>query len=429
VSVWEDRIRDHAVQKSFGTALESLQRLSAEQVALGADQIERLVWVINHVRERLNAAPALAVPAQTLEQLNLQVNNLHSEVINYVGSSNAAYLGNANTAADALLEQARVLPPMSPTAKEAEGYLNEVRGLLAAVIGDVDADRSRVREDTEAALEQVRVAKDKLTEQLSDVSTQVTLLQNEASSHSSQLQQMLTKQEADFTTAEARRAAEFDGAEQERADAVAASEQKAAADHTAAVTALTDQAASTLSRLEELQDQAEQLVGAIGVTGVAAGYDQTATREKRAADVWRLATVTVALAAAGILAFAALFTDHGDAGAWQELASRVFVSLSLAGVAAYCGRQSAEHRKAEREARNRHLQLRALNPYLANMPEEESVRLKAELAAGYFTPTPAAAAAVSAVPDTSGGSENSVALPAEKVLDLATALLTKGTGR
>lgn len=423
MSMWADRIHGHPVQQTFASVLSTLKGLTSEQIAQGPQEVERLVWVVNHVRERLNAAPAMAVPHQTLEQLNLQLANLNTEIGNFTNLGNAAYLGNANTQVDGLLELARVLPPLSGdgAVKEAENYLHQVRGIVASVVGDVDADRSRVRADSEATLEQMKSAKEALTAQLDAVAAEVATLQAQAAQQSGQLEELLTAQRAQFDQGEANRVAAFKAAEDERtqnAEAAAAEAQERFASTSGE---LTEQAAGTLARLEELQGQAEELVGAIGVTGVAAGYDQTAAREKRAADLWRRCTVGVALVAAGILAFA-LFVDHGEEGGWQRLAARGVVSLSLAGVAAYCGRQSAEHRKGERDARARHLQLRALNPYLANMPEEESVRLKAELAPGYFAPATAGTG-------TEGDGEQAGSQITAKLLELANTLATKGGNR
>ena len=178
-------------------------------------------------------------------------------------------------------------------------------------------------------------------------------------------------------------------------------------------------ALETLTRLEKLKNDAEEVVGAIGVAGIAKGYSDTAEAEQKVANAWRYATVAVAVVAAVVLGWA-LFIDHTGAGSWQRLVTRLVVSVSLAGLAAYCGRQSEQHRKVERDARNRHLQLAALNAYTAHMPEQTVVELRAELAPGYFTPS---AAADGDREDKDGA----VPLSPAQLMELVKMLASKGT--
>ncbi|UOY01634.1 hypothetical protein [Blastococcus sp. PRF04-17] len=413
MGLWEDRLRSHAVHGTFETVLTALDSLSAEQVEQAPDEVERLIWVVGHVRERLRTAPPMSVPAQCPEQLNAQLNQVNQAIAQYAATGQVPQLGNANNAADTLLELARVLPPLPPdvVTAEAGAYLERISGMVSTVVGDAAKDRERLHD-----------AADALDARLTSTAQQLEQLEAGTRTQVTKLDQAIAAQENQFDRAQGERLAAFREAEQERAQAAEAAAEAAGERFATTAGELTDQAAGTLKSLAELKRQAEELVGAIGVAGVAAGYNETAQREERVADVWRWATVAVALLAAGVLV-AALFVDHSADGSWQRLATRLLVSLSFAGVAAYCGRESAAHRRVAREARARHLQLAALNPYLANMPEEESIRLKGELAPGYFAP--ASTDRTDGAADAGSGGP----LSREQLTDLVQALITKGSPR
>jgi hypothetical protein len=412
VGKWDDQVRTHAVQTAFATVLAALDGLDAELVEQAPEDVERLFRVVGHVQERLNRAPAMVVPMHTLGQLNQHLDQLNADLSNVASTRQVSYLGNANTQADHLLEQARVLPPLplEGVTVDAETYLERVSGMVATVVADAEKDRERLHDTA-----------DTLDSRLTTVTSQLETLETNAAAQAAKLDQALADQKTQFSADQAERTAAFRDAEDERTQQAEDTARQAKEQFTATAEELTGSAAGTLQSLAELKQQAEDLVAAIGLTGVAAGYNETAQQEGKVADRLRVATIVVALAAAAVLVFA-LFVDHSAAGSWQQLLTRLLLSASFAGVAAYCGRESAAHRAVARDARERHLQLAALNPYLANLPEEERLRLKSELAPGYFAPGAAGKAA-------DGDGEQADGQLTARLLDLANTLATKGANR
>lgn len=441
---WEDRVASHAVNTTFDKVLTALQGLDVERVEQAPEDVARLLWVTRHVRTRLEHTPAMAVPAATLDLLDAQLNQIAAEVTNFAGNGNVAHLANALVSADAILEQARVLRPLPPegTAAEAESYLKQVQDLVAKVAAAADAEVTQTRQSAEAGRAEAARAYEALNQQLTTATSTAAAVQATIQEQTARLEEALTGQAAGFAESEKAHADAFAAAEKQRAAAAAeakkslsdqfdATAKKLGDDYSTAVeklsqqasetsTQLRDDAAGNLLAISEMKTQADELLGAIGVAGVAAGYNETAKQEKKVADKWRLATVGVALVAAVVLV-SALFVDHATAGSWQRLATRFVISLSFAGLAAYCGRQSGEHRQVERDARRRQLQLAALNPYLANLPSQVSALLKAQLAPGYFTPE-----------DPRGDGEDAEAAAqvyAGQIKEVLTALATKGAAQ
>ncbi|MCU1614448.1 MAG: hypothetical protein JWO98_1988 [Frankiales bacterium] len=450
MSKWNDRVQGHAVQGTFTSLLVNLENLSADRIAQAPEDIDRLLWVVNHARDRLRGAPAVAVPQQTLDQLNQQLVQITSEVSNFTGNGNVAHLANANTYADTVLELVRVLPPLSADAAETSAAtdVNRVHELVSHVTGSTEAELSRLRAAAQTLGQNITETQERFTHEVNSASQQFGEVRAAVDAQSRRLEealatqqgqfaqtqterataldeqmrrldQALAAQQAQFAQTQTERATAFDQVERDRAETMKTAVKTAEEMFTATDARLQQQGADTLRLIEERKTQADELLGAIGMAGVAAGYNETAKNEKLVADKLRLGTIMVAVVAACVLG-STLFIDHTAAGSWQRLVARVVVSLSLGGLAAYFGRQSAEHRKVERDARVRQLQLAALNPYLANMPDEEIVRLKAELAPGWFGPV--------AEPSNGGGEGNdSNGLPsAAQLIEVLKIITTKG---
>jgi hypothetical protein len=390
MSKWDDRVTSHGVDGQIASVLTALENLSDDQVAQAPENIDRLLRVVHHVRDRVTRTPAELVTLSALNAIQQHLAGLSTELGNFTANGNPGHLDNANNNADLVLDAVRLLPPL-PEAASTEAVASDaerVRRLVSAVAAQAEDEVSRVRNATESLQQATSAAQETFAEQAGGAERRVAELRGQVEALTRRLEESLIAQQATLNEALTAQRTEFDEAEQGRAEAAQEAAKHVEAMFTVAEGNLTADALETLNRLEKLKNDAEAVVGAIGVAGIAKGYSDTAEAEQKVANTWRYATVAVAVLAAGVLGWA-LFIDHTGAGSWQRLVTRLVVSVSFAGLAAYCGRQSEQHRKVERDARNRHLQLAALNAYTAHMPEQTVVELRAELAPGYFTPSAA----------------------------------------
>lgn len=429
MSKWDERVNIHAVMPEFTSVLGQIENLGDDLKAQAPEDVDRLAWAVNHVRDRVIHAPAQAVPHATLNTLQQQLSTITPELSNLVSTGNASYLANANNNADALLVTAGALPPL-PSDAVAEAIAADaerVRRVASETVERANTELVRVREEADASQQAMTQAREEFTAQVAAVNQELSQVRTQVQQQTTRLEQALATHETQFGQAERERASAFEAAERERAGAASTAQTAASEDFDSTATALKQDAEETLTELARLRREAEELVGAIGVAGVAAGYNETAKHEKKAADQWRIATVGVAAVAVLVLA-SALLIDHSVAGSWQRLITRLVVSVSFAGVAAYCGRQSEAHRTRERTARDRQIQLAALNPYLANMPDDESVKLKLGLAPGYFTPSAPSAPSAAHTQDGETKSSNGPLSEAQmaQIADLIKTLITKG---
>lgn len=149
---------------------------------------------------------------------------------------------------------------------------------------------------------------------------------------------------------------------------------------------ISGKANSILSELAEKKKEVNELVGLISGDAVSGSYTTSATIEKKTADSMRNGSVMLMLLITLLLAFT-LF-DSGRLHFDIETAIFRFVlSLALSVPVAYLARESSKHRAQQYLHQRTALDLQAVTPYIASLPEEEQHRLKADIANRIFGKT------------------------------------------
>lgn len=141
----------------------------------------------------------------------------------------------------------------------------------------------------------------------------------------------------------------------------------------------------TIGDLEDKKKQAETLVGSIAGRVVAGDYAENAEAEKRYADLLRVGSLGCMAIIVGILLYSFYETIH-PSFKWENTLFRLVLSLFLSVPAAYMARESGKHRAQQYSHQQTSLDLKAITPYLASLPEDEQHRLKAEFANRLFSP-------------------------------------------
>ena len=149
---------------------------------------------------------------------------------------------------------------------------------------------------------------------------------------------------------------------------------------------ISGKANSILSELADKQKEVNDLVGLISGDVVSGSYTTSATIEKKTADSMRNGSVMLMLLITLLLAFT-LF-DSGKPHFDVETAIFRFVlSLALSVPVAYLARESSKHRAQQYLHQRTALDLQAVTPYIASLPENEQHRLKADIANRIFGKT------------------------------------------
>ncbi len=117
------------------------------------------------------------------------------------------------------------------------------------------------------------------------------------------------------------------------------------------------------------RDEAQKAAGERGVTSLTGAFEEYRKRHLRAAFGFRLATIVVlalALAVAVVFVFGwdtiiipTRFSDTRDPNDWHQVVYRLAIIAALAGLSAYLGRQSGQHRRLGEWARSIETQLQS----------------------------------------------------------------------
>lgn len=126
----------------------------------------------------------------------------------------------------------------------------------------------------------------------------------------------------------------------------------------------------------EARDAAQQAAGRTGDVALGAHFGQLASRETRTANVLRLCAIGILLAL--VAAATIIISRNPSIGSVSEEILRVSVSLPLAVLAAYLGRESSRHRSAADWARQLEVQLETLDAFIAPLAEERRQYLREE---------------------------------------------------
>lgn len=442
MSQWNDRIRNHAVWatlKSLGPAID--QAAERKGIDAGAvDSLERLRAVLSFCGKRLAAADPFLSDPRPLDRIHGFLNSAVAEVQAYVSDGNVGHLATANTHADEILSNlSAILAPTSDDdltvigesisayraalekhlaealasvqALKAKAEANSVS--LTALDADIVSEKQQVA--TIAAGFQTQFTADQAaraaeytaaqTARQTDYTAKATEYQTSFSAAQTERQEkyaaIAAENQAQFTAAQQARVKEHADAHQDRQDrtaALLADYTKKLDEQTALFAEARDKAEkrteeqltalkieyeqSTKNILEAMiarKEEVEKLVGVIGNLGVTSGYLKVANHARGAMYVWQSLTV-LSLGTLIVFAYLIAFTPHmPDVDFLQGLATRVFLSITIGLLAAYAANQGNKALISERKNRKLALELEALGPYIAPLPQEMQNKFRAEL--------------------------------------------------
>jgi hypothetical protein len=390
---WDDQIRDHPVHGDLDEALALVADIDAPDERVAG--LRRTREVLEFVRARLRAAePALLSPS-LLTVLQGRVAEVVTPLNQFQTSDNEAYLDQAVAPTDTLLTVVAAVPapPPDKLSSEATDRAKELRTVAGEATKAVRLQLDELRKELDSARDEIRTAageSDGVLEALKGhvaqleetIEQQARRLDTAMSDFDSRTAAALEELQTTFQTAETARLEEA----RNKADAQI-EELTTAGDEARASFESAGEAA--IAGLQSLQEQAAQLVGTITSTATAGYFQKVANAEQKSADTWRIITVVTAVVVGFIGLWAVLSVRDASTGEWSNLASKAFLSSPFAAIAAYAGKQSGSHRRAERDARHRELQLAALEPFLEPLEDGAKTKVRASFAEHLFGPVAA----------------------------------------
>jgi len=379
MSAFDDRFVNHAV---FQTLANLRAQLDAAEEHLATTDLQeahaRLVEVADYIDRVLNAAePSLSSKA-SLDALNSALQSTGNEVQQFVNTKQAARLiGNANTQADAAIQQARVMyVPLVP--EEVEGLkdgLASFRRSAGQHLRSLEQEAATAKTSLEQQVDQARQSVAQTTQQIQ------TKLQ-EVEQAKQGLDNAVRQHESQFSTAQEERRKQFSESVEKRSEEFRSIVEGARTQLKEKLDMLVATGTGYIETLESLKAQVEEIVGAVGATALSGGFNETADTERRSANVWRWIGVGVT-AVALLVAYYAVEPLHSTTQ-WTRLGAKAILVLPLLGLATYALKESAKHRRVQWRNRRVALELASIEPYLMLYPDEERNQIKKDLVERWF---------------------------------------------
>lgn len=401
---WDDRVEDASVwdhlEELAAQLDKAFEKTREQEDERTYEAIQRIEAVRMYVTDRLSNADAFLVSNRTLDQLAAAAKDTAQAVSRFVATGDRPHLlpeggeQSASYHADKLIVRARHLPGLE-SESDVEGLRDRIGEFkyssgqyLRHLREEAEHAREQIREFVSQAETELEQYKDDAREHAEKVESEASQRQEEIASAArerlSDLKQEIEHQEQRIQDALDRFKADFDSNQSERKDTFDAKVAEWQDDVDEVVEGYKAEAEQYLEDMEEDRDEVERLMGVIGASGRARGFEKQADYERWASYGWR----GLAVLAMGGIVWAAwwLATDAfvSEQFNWPQIVAKMTLLGAFGALAAYAGRQGKKHFERAEVNRQLQLELTSINPYLAGFPEEKKREIKEDMVDRWF---------------------------------------------
>lgn len=135
--------------------------------------------------------------------------------------------------------------------------------------------------------------------------------------------------------------------------------------------------------INEKHTQINTILGIASSDVLSGDHGRNAATEEKTANRLRNLSVACMLIILGVLGFT-VWESTKSTFSWDVALFRVSIAFLLSVPAAYLARESAKHREQQYYYRQTALNLKALSPYIASLPEEDQHKFKVDIASKIF---------------------------------------------
>ena len=392
LDAWEVAYRQHPVWASVKAAAGSLDacpEVTSDDERSGVDRIR---FVLGYLREQ-GENSLILVPRTSLDASQQAVSTIQTQLDQWIATGDVSYLTDASgPRVEALLDALRGWPVSKD--RYAKGIIAAADGYVAAAQVELDRLREQaagLKGELTTLTETLEINQAAAVAAAAAVQTQVAEVEQATGRQVLRLDEALNGLQSTFAAAENARAEAHLAALAEQLAAETEARRLTDEQTVTARARWEKDAELTLAALGGYKAQAENLVNAVGLAGTSTEYCRYAEQERKSADVWRyVAAGSFGLAfVVFVLMLLAGFGGHiNEDTPWQLVVFKVTGSAGLLALGYYSARESGSHRAAERAAKNIQLDLAALEPFIANMPEEQKREVRLGAARRLFVTPP-----------------------------------------
>lgn len=392
----EERTKGHVAYANIERLFNVLDQIDTTSIDTKHQQmIGRIYETFVVLKEALDRIDPWLISIQIMNNINAQVAEILNNVNNYLSNPIEQYLSNAIAHIEALLTY---FPHITVT-KTPE----DIEGVKASVVSfrrSVGTHLSNVEREATDAAETLRRNTAKLTELTTDIENQRARVDSVVTDIQGQFLQAQTQRSEEFTNLIRESEKEFKSnltSYNKTVEKVVLSHEETFKDITEQFNQLTEGKRVNIDatirqfsvafetekqKLEEMNKEAETILGHMSMKGLAQGYKKIANSEAWQALAWNVISI---LSLLGILWFGYEFIiKHDGEMSWTTLVSRMILTGVGITLFTYCARQAGNHKNEERRNRKIELELASLDPYLKDLDEPEQKKVKQDLVNKYF---------------------------------------------
>jgi hypothetical protein len=395
VGLRAERFANHQIHQSLSTLESKLSALPTPQGQEAADLIEDAAASVASLLSGVESADPAIAPVRPLDMIDQRAREGIASLDLFVSTNDGTHLINLRDSLDSAIEEMAYLPMATHPDIDrmriaARKYRQSVVQLSRGAEAEIERTREalqrvqgRADEVDDAIVAAARDVGTKIEAQFAPTEAKVDSAVTTVEAQKARVDALIAGFQTQFSEAEAARAAQAVEAAGERQTAAAAALDTANIRFSTLASNQEAAAAEVLTRLEGQEQRARTLVDTVGAIGTSGGWGRYAAQQKGNADLLRNAAIGCLFA---IIAIGVWYIwDHGntpfDLG---TAAPRLWLTIPLFAIAAYCVAQSGNHREAEQQARKLELDLAAIEPYLSLFDKADREKLKAELSHQLF---------------------------------------------
>lgn len=345
--------KDHAVHEAINNVREMLDMDPVNFSAEVLWEWKRFVKVFSLIEEAVQNVDEEITPQSFIDNFNttLRHNNLVTSLQSFKDSNSVGHIRAANNQIDgALANLIQILPQVKQDRTFETRLANTIEELV---------------ERSAQYLDQVKKMEARITQldrTMEKMEAGQTTLQNQQT-------EKMAEWNAAFTASEATRESSF---KQELENTRTEYIQK--------LKALIAEAEQSRERISQLED-------IVAGESVGVEYAKDANIERNSSNLWRRLSVLFILLAAISVALSLFIPNSGQ---WQNLVKVASITGLLVLASGYAGRQSKRHRDEEQRLRKFALEVKAFDPFIASLDDDQKKLQKIELAKKLFGDPPTA---------------------------------------
>jgi hypothetical protein len=359
----------------LGPVLDEVYKIS-EKNEKTLDVLNRIKYVLTFIGNKISGIDPYIIPKVHLDDIKDAINEILREAKAYTSDKNQNRIGLIGTSIDkALTSLARINVNVSTedfinSKKSAEEY----RDFVSNLINNMSDSNNRQ------------------IEQFADLKKNIEELKYNVISEKDNLSKLVADQASLFAAAQESRSTEYIKADRERNDKydevykkhsdmlqevekelskeIRSYEEGYEKELSKLISNYNKSADIILQGVMARKEEVEKLVGVIGNLGVTSGYQVAANNAHNEVDKWQRITV-ISMVGLVVVACAIFLPSIKGEFSWSGFAGRVFISLTFGLLAGYAASQADKYQKIEQKNRKLALELEAIRPFIAPLPEQQ----------------------------------------------------------